>query len=133
MFEQWMSFVLFAMAALIHIGFFVFESYVLQKPDAYKMLKITEQEHKVMKVWAFNQGFYNLFLAAGVGIGLYYVMQKQVMMAGVMTGFSGFCMIVAGTALWFSVPRMRKFAYLQAGVPALAFVFLAFHIARFAQ
>lgn len=128
---DWSSFVFFAIAAFVHIGFFIFESFILQKPNAHKILKISEVEHNAIKVWAFNQGFYNLFLAIGVFIGLYHVLQKQVMIAGLMTGFSAACMLVAGIVLWFSVPRMRKYAYIQAGFPILGFIFLVFHILSF--
>ncbi len=128
LFAQWASFYFFAIAALIHVGFFIFQSFWLQKDQAQSFLKISASEHQAIKVWAFNQGFYNLFLAAGVLIGLYFVLKLQVMMAGVMTSFAGVCMIIAGVVLWFSSPKLRKFAYLQALPPFLGFVFLAFHI-----
>lgn len=128
---QWLSFTMFALAGLIHIGFFIFESYYLQKSHAREFLKMSEIEHKSIKPWALNQGFYNLFLAVGVFIGLTYVRKLQIMMAGLMISFAGGCMIVAGVVLFFSVPKMRKLALLQAGVPAVGFVFLAIHVLSF--
>lgn len=125
---QWMSFIFFALAALVHIAFFVFESFLLQKPGAYKRLNLTQEQHQAIKPWAFNQGFYNLFLAIGVFVGLSYVLQKKIQMAGLITGFCGMSMLAAGIVLWFSVPSMRKYAYVQAGLPALGFLFLVFHI-----
>lgn len=128
---QWISFTMFAIAGLIHIGFFIFESYYLQKSQARQFLKISEIEHQSIRPWALNQGFYNLFLAIGVFIGLSYVRKLQIMMAGLMISFSGACMIVAGVVLFFSVPKMRKFALLQAGFPILGFIFLAIHVLSF--
>ena len=125
---EWISFFFFALAALVHIGFFIMESFLLQKPGAEKALRISDQAHAAIKPWAFNQGFYNLFLALGTFWGLSFVLKKQVMIAGVLTSFCGFCMIAAGVVLWFSVPHMRKWAYLQAGLPLLGFICLFFHI-----
>lgn len=128
--ESWISFSLFAIAAVIHFLFFIFESFVFQKPGAEKLLKLTPEQHKAVKPWAFNQGFYNLMLSLGTFLGLYFVLSKKVMMAGLITSFTGASMIVAGIVLWFSVPTFRKSALVQILPPALGFVFLIIHILR---
>ena len=114
-----------------HIGFFIIESIMYQKPEGYKLFKISPQDHLATKKWAFNQGFYNLFLALGTFWGLYFVTQKQVMVAGVLTGFCGMSMLAAGVVLWFSTPQLRKAAYYQIIPPLLGFISLSFHILRF--
>lgn len=128
---QWLSFICFALAALLHVGFFVMESILFQKPGGHKLFKMNENDHRAVKVWAFNQGFYNLFLALGTFLGLYFVMTKQVMLAGVLTGFCGLSMIGAGIVLWFSAPHMRRGAVLQILPPLLGFIFLYFHVSQF--
>lgn len=131
--SKWISFILFLLAAMIHLGFFFYESIILQQKNGHKHLGIDPQTHAQVKVWAFNQGFYNLFLAIGMLIGLFFVLQKQVMLAGVMAGFSGACMVFAGIVLAISVPRLRKFALVQALPPAFGFIFLYFHISMYGQ
>lgn len=127
---KWASFFFFLIAAVVHIYFFVLESFLFQKPEGYKLFKMPQENHNAVKPWAFNQGFYNLMLALGTLKGLHFVLQKQVMQAGLITGFCGASMILAGLALWYSVPKMRKAALIQIIPPLLGFVFLSFHIFR---
>ena len=128
---EWISFFFFAMAAVIHLGFFIFESILLHKPGGFRKLRITEQEFAVVRLWTFNQGFYNLFLALGMLLGLYFVLKLQVHLAGVMTGFCSISMIGAGIVLWFSAPHLRKFAILQALPPLLGLAFIFFHVSKY--
>ena len=127
MIVQWLSFTFFFIAALIHVGFFIMESILFQKPGGHKLFKISESEHAAVKVWAFNQGFYNLFIAIGTFIGLRLIFQKQFFVAGIMTGFCGLSMIGAGVVLLFSAPRLRRGALIQIIPPLLGFFFLSFH------
>jgi putative membrane protein len=128
---EWISFTFFLIAALVHIGFFVIESFLYQKADGYKYFKVTPEQHLATKVWAKNQGYYNLFLALGVLLGLYFIFKKQVMIAGVVTSYCGLFMIGAGVALWLTEPRMRRGALLQIVPPLLGFIFLFFHVSPF--
>lgn len=125
---EWISFFFFSLAGLIHIFFFVLESFLLQKTDGYRLMKINPSDHAAIKPWAFNQGFYNLFLAVGIFVGLYFVLKTQIQLAGVVTSLFGLGMIGAGIVLFFSAPKLRKGAYLQIMPPLLGFAFLAFHI-----
>lgn len=63
---------LFAMiAGLLHVYIFVLESVRWRHPSAWRKFGIASQEHAdIIRPMAFNQGFYNLFLAAGVIVGL---------------------------------------------------------------
>lgn len=125
---EWISFCFFALAGLVHILFFILESFLLQKEGGYKILKISPTDHAAIKPWAFNQGFYNLFLALGIFVGLYFVLKTRIQLAGVITSLFGLGMIGAGLVLFFSVPKLRLGAYLQIVPPLLGFAFLAFHI-----
>jgi len=128
---QWLSFLCFALAGLLHIIFFVVESILYQKKGGHALFKVSEADHQATKVWAFNQGFYNLFLALGTFGGLYFVFQRQVMLAGVLTGFCGLSMICAGIVLWYSAPHLRRGALAQILPPLLGFIFLFFHVRSF--
>lgn len=125
---KWISFIFFALSAAVHIGFFIYESIVLQRPSGQKILNLDDKSFKHVRMWAFHQGFYNLFLAIGTIIGLIFVRKQQVMLAGVLTSFCGASMFIAGVLLWFTVPAMRKMALLQALPPLLGFITLYFHV-----
>ncbi len=125
---EWISFICFGLAGFIHLGFFILESFIYQKEGAHTKLGLTKEQHAAIKVWAFNQGFYNLFLALGTFTGLSFVLKKQIMVAGVLTGFCGLSMIVAGVVLWLTVPHVRKMALLQLLPPLIGFIFLSLHI-----
>lgn len=126
---KWISFFFFGLAGVVHFFFFILESFLMQKAGAHRRLKISEEAHQAIKPWAFNQGFYNLFFAVGIFIGLYLVTQKMVMLAGLLTSFCGLSMLLAGIVLWFSAPPMRKWAYVQILPPLLGFLFLFSHVA----
>lgn len=125
---EWISYVFFFAAAIIHIFFFILESVLFQKSNGYKYFKMKKEDHAAVKPWAFNQGFYNLFLAVGMLIGLYYVTQLEIRMAGMMVSFCGLSMVIAGIVLFLTDRKMRRGALIQAVPPLLGFFFLAFHI-----
>lgn len=131
-YTKWISYFFFALAALIHLIFFIYESFILQKPEQAQRLGLTADQHSAMKPWAFNQGFYNLFLAVQMMIGLYYVNKLRPDIAGPLTGLAGLFMLVAGLILFFSTSKnqkkMRTGALIQLVPPALGFFFLMFHI-----
>ncbi len=131
-YTKWISYFFFALAALIHVIFFFYESFVLQKSDWAQRLGLTADQHKAIKPWAFNQGFYNLFLAVQMVIGLYFVNKLRPDIAGPLTGLAGLFMLLAGLILFFTTPKnkkiMRAGALIQLIPPALGFFFLIFHI-----
>lgn len=131
MIAQWTSFIFFGVAGVIHFGFFVMEAFLLQKKESYKILRVSEDVHRLLKPWILNQGYYNLFLSLGMFVGLSLVLKKQIIPAGVLTSFCGLFMIGAGVVLSFSSPELRKWAWLQWLPPILGFIFLYFHIAPF--
>ena len=61
-----------ALAALVHVYIFVLESVRWRHPATRKVFGTTEETAAITAPLAYNQGFYNLFLAVGtiVGIGL---------------------------------------------------------------
>jgi putative membrane protein len=59
------------LAAVLHILIFVMESVRWTTPATWKRFRIESQEvAEVTRPLAYNQGFYNLFLALGVFLGL---------------------------------------------------------------
>jgi putative membrane protein len=57
-------------AVLFHVAAFVMESLLFDRPAVQKLLIAKADPSSGVGLWAFNQGFYNLFLAAGPAAGL---------------------------------------------------------------
>ena len=64
--------VLAALAAVLHVAIFFMESFFWTTPKVRKTFGLDTAEANATRAMAFNQGFYNLFLAivTAVGIGL---------------------------------------------------------------
>jgi len=58
------------LAALLHVYIFVIESLQFEKPSTLRTFGVSPEHAVHMKPWAYNQGFYNLFLAIGTGTGV---------------------------------------------------------------
>ncbi|MCW2926865.1 MAG: hypothetical protein JWM86_833 [Thermoleophilia bacterium] len=57
-------------ASLLHVVFFVLESLRFRDPATWRRFGVASQEHAdAIAPMAFNQGFYNLFLALGTLVG----------------------------------------------------------------
>src|SRR5262249_14393333 len=59
-----------ALAALLHVYIFTMESLTWTSPRTRRTFGTTPEEAETTKLLAFNQGFYNLFLAIVAGIGI---------------------------------------------------------------
>lgn len=63
------AYVLAALAAAVHVYIFWLETLAFETAGR-KAFGVSAEDAAVMRPWAFNQGFYNLFLAIGVVAGL---------------------------------------------------------------
>lgn len=60
-----------ALAALLHVAIFAMESLLWTRPQVWKRFGLTsQQDAEVTRPLAYNQGYYNLFLAIGIVVGL---------------------------------------------------------------
>ena len=60
-----------ALAAVLHVYIFLMESIWWTRPSAWKRFGLASQaDADTTRPMAYNQGFYNLFLAAGAALGL---------------------------------------------------------------
>jgi putative membrane protein len=111
-------------AAMLHVGFFYLESIAFRRPQTWARFGLASQEQAdVVRPMAFNQGFYNLFLALGVigGLVLIDFASGGAVSAGIgITKFALASMVLAGGVLLASGRRFRRAALLQALPPALA-------------
>lgn len=119
-----------AAAAAFHVFIFALESLRWTDPETRKIFGVaTEADAVTMKPLAFNQGFYNLFLALAtlLGIGLTIIGSATV---GVTLVFAGTGMMVAAAlVLLLSNRRMVRSAAMQGVLPLLAIVGTAIGVA----
>lgn len=115
-----------ALAALLHVYIFFAESVLWTRPATWKRFGLHSQdEANTIRPMAFNQGFYNLFLAIGVIVGLFLLPHPTLHAAGVMlVFFSSASMLAASLVLIFSNPKLARAAILQGFFPLIAVVCL---------
>ena len=115
-----------AIAAIIHVLIFFLESILWSKPSTWKRFGLASQaDADTVRPMAFNQGFYNLFLAIGVGIGLVLIGGAGTLQAGIAIAlFSASSMVVAAAVLLVSSPKLARSAAIQGVAPLLGVIFL---------
>ena len=110
--------ILIFLATVFHLYVFKLETLTWRTPKTWKTFGIPSQDHAdIIAPMAFNQGFYNLFLALGTGTGL-VMLTINTTIALTLILASALSMVGAGAVLFFSVKRSRPAAMIQAG-PAL--------------
>ena len=110
-----------ALAGLIHVLFFCMESLWWTRPAVYRRFGSTEAQAHMTKNLAFNQGFYNLFLAAGI-FGGFFLMGTGLYRAGmILVAWNCLSMLAAAMVLAASSPQMIRGALIQ-GLPPLVFL-----------
>ncbi|WP_199039960.1 DUF1304 domain-containing protein [Glycomyces salinus] len=121
--------VLVGAAALVHVFIFYLESFAWTSERARSTFGTTVAEAEATASLAFNQGFYNLFLAvvAAVGIGATAAGQTAVGAALVFAGAGS--MAAAAIVLGLSDPTRRRAALKQGLIPLLGVIALAIGLA----
>jgi putative membrane protein len=114
-----------ALAALLHVYIFVMESLTWTSPRTRATFGTTVEEAETTKLLAFNQGFYNLFLAivTVVGIVAMCLGHKGVGAALIFAGVGS--MAAAAVVLVASAPDKVRAAVSQGLFPVIAIVLLA--------
>ncbi|MGK2866695.1 MAG: DUF1304 domain-containing protein [Mycobacterium sp.] len=109
-----------SLAALLHVYIFVMESLTWTSPRTRATFGLSAQEADATKELAFNQGFYNLFLAIVSGIGVVAVCtgHAEVGAALVLAGVGS--MLAAALVLLVSSPDKARAAITQGLFPLIA-------------
>ncbi|EPQ75892.1 membrane protein [Mycobacterium marinum] len=118
-----------ALAGLLHVYIFTMESLTWTSPRTRATFGTTAEEAETTKLLAFNQGFYNLFLAIVSGLGI----------AGVAMGHNGIgaalifagvgSMAAAAVVLLISAPDKARAAVTQGLFPVISLVLLGLGLA----
>jgi putative membrane protein len=110
-------------AAAIHVFFFVLESLWFTRPETYRRFNVESQrDAELLRPLAFNQGFYNLFLAVGAAAGIAAVLLGRVDIGRTLVLFTCGSMALAGGVLVVTDRRLIGSAMIQSLAPLVAIV-----------
>lgn len=116
-------------AGLFHLYIFILESITWLKPKTWKAFGLPSQDvAAVIQPMAFNQGFYNLFLALGILVGSLVATVNQTI-GFTLAFFAASSMVGAGVVLFSSAKRSHKAALMQAVPPLIGIIFTAIGLA----
>ena len=117
------------LAALLHVYIFVMESLTWTSPRTRATFGTTPETAEITKELAFNQGFYNLFLAIVTAVGVIGVFTGH-RAVGVALVFAGVgSMLAASVVLLSSSPDKARAAVTQGTFPLIAIVLFAIGLA----
>lgn len=119
--------VLAALAALLHVYIFVMESVTWTSRKTRATFGLSAEEAESTREMAFNQGFYNLFLAIVTVVGIVLLSMGSGMAgAGIALVIAGVgSMFAAALVLFVSSPSKRGAALKQGTIPLVALILLA--------
>jgi putative membrane protein len=117
------------LAALLHVYIFVMESLTWTSARTRATFGTTQEEAETTKLLAFNQGFYNLFLAIVTAVGIVAVClgHTAVGAALVFTGVGS--MVAAAAVLLAAAPDKARAAVTQGTFALIAVALLALGLA----
>ena len=112
------------LAALLHVYIFTMESLTWTSPRTRAVFGVTAEEAAATKEFAFNQGFYNLFLAivTAAGIVMFAIGNRSAGAALVVAGAGS--MLAAALVLLLSAPDKSRPAVIQGILPFIAVALL---------
>ncbi|OBK26355.1 DUF1304 domain-containing protein [Mycobacterium asiaticum] len=118
-----------ALAAVLHVYIWSMESLTWTSPRTRATFGTTPEEAETTKLLAYNQGFYNLFLAivTGVGIAAVFMGHGDVGAALVFAGVGS--MAAAAVVLLISARDKARAAVTQGLFPVIALVLLGVGLA----
>jgi putative membrane protein len=109
-------------AALFHVAAFVMESLLFDRPAVQRILLGRAEPAPGVRLWAFNQGFYNLFLAAGPIAGLIAAGMGHESVGRALVVYSCAFMAGCGVVLFISNPKLWRGMVGQSTPPLIALI-----------
>jgi putative membrane protein len=117
------------LAALVHVYIFVLESLRWEAPATRAVFGTDEQTAAASRQLAFNQGFYNLFLAIGTVAGIAAVPSSHDVGITLVVASVG-SMLAAALVLVLDDPSKARAAVVQGGFPLICLLDLAVRTLR---
>ena len=117
------------LAALLHVYIFVMESLTWTSPRTRATFGTTPEEAETTKLLAFNQGFYNLFLAIVTAVGVVAICLGHTAVGAALVFAGVGSMVAAAAVLLASSPDKARAAVTQGTFALIAVVLLALGLA----
>lgn len=113
-----------ALAAVLHVYIFVMESVTWTSARTRAVFGTTKDEAETTRLMAFNQGFYNLFLAVVTVIGVVLVCSGATSVGAALVFAGVGSMLAAAVVLLASAPDKARSAVIQGFFPLIGIVLL---------
>ena len=115
--------VFIALAGLLHVYIFLMESAWWTRPTIWQRFGLASQaDAETTRPLAYNQGFYNLFLAVGAILGLFLYFTGLEQAGAALILFSTASMFLAAIVLTTTGPGKLKSALTQGTLPLIGFI-----------
>ncbi|MCV7289479.1 DUF1304 domain-containing protein [Mycolicibacterium wolinskyi] len=118
-----------ALAALLHVYIFVMESLTWTSPRTRATFGTSQEEAEATKELAFNQGFYNLFLAIVTAIGIVAAVLGHSAIGAALVFAGAGSMAAAALVLLTTSPDKTRAAITQGALPLIAVILVAVGLA----
>lgn len=125
-----MIFGLALFSGVLHVYIFCLESLMWGTPYANRAFALKAADAAIMKPFAFNQGFYNLFLAIAIFGGLFMVHASKNASGQLLIDYAMASIFGAGVVLVSSSPNLWIPAMAQALPPLLYGIFRIVQLQR---
>ena len=112
-----------ALAGVVHIYIFCLESLLWGRPKTNRTFGMTAEGAESNRLFAFNQGFYNLFLAAAALGGLVAGLDGPI--GQTLVAYALTSMVLAAAVLITSNRKLARAAIVQGAPALLGLLFLA--------
>ena len=112
-------------AGIVHILIFSMESLLWTTPGVRARFRQSPEQAEATRLFAFNQGFYNLFLALGIFAGLAAVLTGHPRVGWTLVYWNCAFMLGAAVVLAGSAPGMRRGAVIQGVAPLVVLAIAA--------
>jgi putative membrane protein len=122
--------ILAGLAAVQHVYIFVLESLQWTAPKARATFGTTLEEAEATKLLAFNQGFYNLFLALVTVVGVGFMISGGTSVGAALIFAGVGSMMAAAVVLLASSPDKARSAAVQGVFPLVAVVLLTIGLSK---
>ena len=107
------------LAAVVHVLIFCMESLWWTTPKVRARFRQAPEQADATRLFAFNQGFYNLFLAIGTFAGLALILLGHPDSGLTLVSWNCLFMVGAAIVLAASAPQLRRGALIQGTAPLL--------------
>ena len=116
-------------AAGLHAWFFLLESVWFMRPSVWRRFGLaSEADARGVRSWAYNQGFYNLFLGIGAVAGVLLAITGDVEPGRKLALFACGAMVAAGVVLVTHNRAFARAAAIQIGPALVAVVALLLNV-----